>query len=153
MGGKISRIANASELREWVAACSGLPGWLVEDSYDHVGDLGETATLLLDDPPNRRAWSTGCAIGSKRSYCPCQAPSRRVGANWSHRPGRAFRKISAWSSTRSSPARFGLVCRIDWRKQALAESPDLDLALIAKRMFGSERLSAEALRAMLPSKP
>jgi DNA ligase-1 len=49
-GGKLRRIANTRELREWIAQESGLPGWLVDDSYDHVGDLAETLTLLLDDP-------------------------------------------------------------------------------------------------------
>jgi len=45
-GGKLARIANGSELRDWIAQASGLPPWLVSDSYDQVGDLGETATLL-----------------------------------------------------------------------------------------------------------
>jgi DNA ligase-1 len=30
---------------------SGQPDWLVDESHDHVGDLAETLTLLLDDPP------------------------------------------------------------------------------------------------------
>src|SRR5690606_15902054 len=53
-GGKIAgakrRIANTRELREWIAAEADLPDWLVDDSYDQVGDLGETLALLLDDP-------------------------------------------------------------------------------------------------------
>lgn len=53
-GGKIAgakqRIANTRELREWIAAEAQLPDWLVDDSYDQVGDLGETLALLLDDP-------------------------------------------------------------------------------------------------------
>lgn len=50
-GGKLSRIANTRELRDWIAAESGLPEWLVDESHAHVGDLAETLTLLLDDPP------------------------------------------------------------------------------------------------------
>src|SRR5690606_16438183 len=53
-GGKVSgagrRIAASGELRAWVGEVSGLPDWLVEDSYAQVGDLAETVTLLLDDP-------------------------------------------------------------------------------------------------------
>ncbi|MEO6518981.1 MAG: ATP-dependent DNA ligase, partial [Pseudoxanthomonas sp.] len=41
-GGKLARIANTRELREWIVQESGQPAWLVEDSYDHVGDLAET---------------------------------------------------------------------------------------------------------------
>ncbi|MDX1549655.1 MAG: ATP-dependent DNA ligase, partial [Lysobacter spongiicola] len=46
-GGKVSRIANTRELREWIGEESGLPQWLVDESHDHVGDLAETLTLLL----------------------------------------------------------------------------------------------------------
>ena len=49
-GGKLRRIAGSGELRQWIVEASGHPAWLVEESYHHVGDLAETATLLLDDP-------------------------------------------------------------------------------------------------------
>src|SRR5690606_39862220 len=51
VGGARARIANSSELRQWVAQQSGLPDWLVEASHDAVGDLAETLSLLLDDSP------------------------------------------------------------------------------------------------------
>src|ERR671913_437895 len=66
-GGKLARIANSQELRLWISEQSGLPLWLVEDSYDHVGDLAETASLLVAEPgadaPTRRevvtqAWAS-----------------------------------------------------------------------------------------------
>src|SRR3954468_19751991 len=49
-GGGASKIANTRELRDWIVAESGLADWLVDDCHDHVGDLGETLALLLDDP-------------------------------------------------------------------------------------------------------
>ena len=52
MGGARRKIAASGELRAWIAEESGLPPWLVEESYAQVGDLAETLTLLLDDPPN-----------------------------------------------------------------------------------------------------
>ena len=52
VGGARRKIAASSELRAWIAEESGLPPWLVEDSYAQVGDLAETLTLLLDDPPH-----------------------------------------------------------------------------------------------------
>lgn len=36
-------------LREWAAQLSGLPDWLVRETYDRVGDLAETLALLLPD--------------------------------------------------------------------------------------------------------
>lgn len=54
-GGKIGKVANTRELREWIVAESGIPEWLVAESHDHVGDLAETLTLLLDDPADATA--------------------------------------------------------------------------------------------------
>ncbi len=48
-GKRLKRLVNTRELREWTAEVSGLPAWLVEDSYEQVGDLAETMHLLL--PP------------------------------------------------------------------------------------------------------
>lgn len=50
-GAKIKRSVHTGRLREWVADAAGLPLWLVEESYDAVGDLAETLALLLPEPP------------------------------------------------------------------------------------------------------
>ena len=51
-GGRQLRAVSTTQLREWVAAATGLPAWLVEECYAHVGDLAETLALLLpDDQP------------------------------------------------------------------------------------------------------
>ena len=50
IGGSRARIASSGELRAWIAEESATPSWLVDDSYDAVGDLAETLALLLDDP-------------------------------------------------------------------------------------------------------
>ena len=42
-GGKLARIANTRELREWIVQESGQSDWLVEDSYDHVGEIGRAS--------------------------------------------------------------------------------------------------------------
>ena len=46
LGRKGRRAVNTRLLREWAAEESGHPLWLVEESYDAVGDLAETALLL-----------------------------------------------------------------------------------------------------------
>ena len=46
-GEKLSRLVKGSELRGWAAEASRLPLWLVEESYDLVGDLAETCALLV----------------------------------------------------------------------------------------------------------
>ena len=37
-------------LHLWAAEAAGIPLWLFEESYDAVGDLGETIALVLPDP-------------------------------------------------------------------------------------------------------
>jgi DNA ligase-1 len=46
-GRKIKRAVNTRLLREWIIATTELPAWIVEESYDAVGDLAETLSLLL----------------------------------------------------------------------------------------------------------
>lgn len=47
MGNKVQRAVSTARLREWLAAEAELPLWLVEESYDAVGDLAETLALLV----------------------------------------------------------------------------------------------------------
>jgi len=46
-GRRPKRTVKAGELRDWCAEVSGLPMWLLEESYSIVGDLAETISLLL----------------------------------------------------------------------------------------------------------
>ena len=48
-GRRPKRTVKSGELREWCIALSGIPAWLVEESYHIVGDLAETITLLLPE--------------------------------------------------------------------------------------------------------
>ena len=46
-GRRPKRLVSAGKLRAWAAEEAGIPGWLFEESYQAVGDLAETITLLL----------------------------------------------------------------------------------------------------------
>jgi DNA ligase-1 len=46
-GRRIKRAINTRLLREWLSAETGLPLWIIDESYDAVGDLAETLALLL----------------------------------------------------------------------------------------------------------
>ena len=48
-GRRLKRLVGHANLRQWLVEVSGLPAWLVEDSYSNVGDLAETVALLLGD--------------------------------------------------------------------------------------------------------
>ena len=48
-GGKLKRTATSTELRLALAAETGYADWLIDESYQHVGDLAETVALMLPD--------------------------------------------------------------------------------------------------------
>ncbi|MEL7532370.1 MAG: ATP-dependent DNA ligase [Bacteroidota bacterium] len=53
-GRRPRRAVKTTLLREWASEMTGIPLWLVEDSYHIVGDLAETLSLLLPAPENDR---------------------------------------------------------------------------------------------------
>ncbi|MFM1769594.1 MAG: hypothetical protein RJA22_2123 [Verrucomicrobiota bacterium] len=53
-GRRLKRAVKTGHLREWTAEAAGLPLWLVEECYEHVGDLAETLALLLPPAPEPR---------------------------------------------------------------------------------------------------
>jgi ATP-dependent DNA ligase len=46
-GGKLKKKFNTSQLKEWAIEYANLPGWLFDESYNSVGDLAETISLIL----------------------------------------------------------------------------------------------------------
>lgn len=46
-GRRPKRLVSSGKLRRWAAEAAGIPDWLFEESYQAVGDLAETITLLL----------------------------------------------------------------------------------------------------------
>ena len=49
-GGKPRQLVPTRVLREQARAAAGLPEWLFDESYEAVGDLAETISLLLPEP-------------------------------------------------------------------------------------------------------
>src|SRR5262245_32353578 len=48
-GARPKRLIPVRRLAQWVMDEANIPDWLFEDSYEAVGDLAETVTLLLPD--------------------------------------------------------------------------------------------------------
>ena len=49
IGQRFRRVVSPERLRDWALELAKIPAWLFEESYNTVGDLTETATLIL--PP------------------------------------------------------------------------------------------------------
>ena len=148
VGGARRRIAGSGELRAWLVEETGLPAWLVEDSYEQVGDLAETLTLLVDEPA-------------------VPAPDRPL-VDWIERHllpvanlDEAIRRDAVLAGWRTLPAtqrlvfnklltgalRVGVSQRLV--QQALAELSGLDIARIAQRMLGEWVPSPSLLSTLL----
>jgi DNA ligase-1 len=48
-GRRPKRLVGSRKLAAWASAAAGLPQWLFDESYQSVGDLAETITLILPD--------------------------------------------------------------------------------------------------------
>jgi DNA ligase-1 len=53
-GRKPKRQINSTQLKEWALEIAKIPEWLFRESYDVVGDLAETLSLLLPQPAHRQ---------------------------------------------------------------------------------------------------
>jgi len=49
VGRRPKRLLRSAALRAWAAEAAGVPDWLFEESYQQVGDLAETVSLLVPD--------------------------------------------------------------------------------------------------------
>lgn len=148
IGGAGARIAGSAELRAWIAEESATPPWLVDASYEQVGDLAETLALLLDDPPADSLDVVPLHVWIERLLAVAgrdEALRREaVVRGWRHldREGRlVFNKLL------TGALRIGVSQRMV--QQALAELSGVDIALIAQRMLGRWTPSEGFLRNLL----
>jgi DNA ligase 1 len=151
-GGKVAgaktRIATTRELREWIGEASGLPDWLVDDSYDQVGDLAETLALLLDDPP-ARGEDVALSDWIERRLWPVanQDVALRREVVVSAWRSLAFDERLVFNKLLTGSLRVGVSQRLV--QQALAEMSGIDIARIAQRMLGSWTPTPEFLADLL----
>ena len=136
IGGARAKLATTGELRAWIADVATTPPWLVDDAYHHVGDLAETLTLLLDDPPADRQLDLSLATWIEERLLPLAnrtEPERRaaIEAGWRGLPEAerlVFNKLLT-GSLRVGVSQ-GLI------QQALAQYSGVPIARIAQRMLG-----------------
>jgi DNA ligase-1 len=151
-GGKLAasraRIANTRELRAWIVAESGQPEWLVEESYDHVGDLAETLALLLDDPPAEDA-DRPLHVWIERELLPLAGSDEALRREAVVRAWRTlgFDQRLLFNKLLTGALRVGVSQRLV--QQALAEMSGIDIARIAQRMLGAWTPSPRFVRDLL----
>ncbi|MEN5206610.1 ATP-dependent DNA ligase [Stenotrophomonas terrae] len=152
VGGAKARIASSGELRQWVAQESGLPDWLVEASYDQVGDLAETLALLLDDP-SAAAADMGLGQWIQQRLLPVAnaAPEQRRAViidAWRQLP---MHERFVFNKLLTGALRVGVSQGLV--QQALAELSGLDLSLLAQRMLGFKSPTPGFMQTLLAQGP
>ncbi|QXH52677.1 ATP-dependent DNA ligase [Pseudomonas fakonensis] len=138
-GGRPRQMVPSRLLRELATQLSGLPEWLFEESYQAVGDLAETVSLLL--PENPHGSDAGLADWVEQQLLPLRGqPAERVRERlpqlWAQldRPSLMLSLKLVTGSFRVGVSKL-LVTR------ALAQLAGLDAKRVAQRMVGYTDLS------------
>lgn len=152
-GGRLRRLAKPAELRQWVLDLTGMPDWLLEETYSSVGDLAETLSLLLDTvltPPERAGGPLHVWVEQRLLPLRHQAESDRkqqlIGW-WAELPtGGRF----VLNKMLTGAFRVGVSRRLVVR--ALAQASEVDAARLAHRLMGHWQPDAAFFRHLLDPK-
>jgi len=150
-GRRLKRLVNTRELREWTAEASGLELWLIEESYEHVGDLAETMHLLLPpasrNPPNSTLAELIESVIQPLARLDDEARKQAVQGLWACFDGSERFLIN---KLLTGGFRVGVSRRLVTR--ALAEVAGVDSSLIAHRLMGKWTPSADFFRKLIASR-
>jgi len=134
-GGKPRQLIRTAQLKAVALQASGLPEWLFEASYQAVGDLAETISLVLP-APGAAAPDLGLDGWMQQRLLPLRGADE----------ARVAEALTAWWRELDAMGRFLLVklvgggFRVGVSKllvqRAIAEHAGLDAKLVAARMMG-----------------
>lgn len=134
-GRKIGKAISSRLLREWAAEMSGNPLWLVEQSYQLVGDLSETLALLMPAPEDASETPLHEIIEQRLKLVPNVSEERQreiIVSAWTELDADqrlVFHKLLG-GNFRVGVSRQLLI-------RALAEAAGVEPAVIAHRLAGS----------------
>jgi len=152
-GHRPKRAITTTQLREIVANATQLPLWLVEESYDMVGDLGETLALLLD--------TSGVSTKQACALSLTQLVTERLLPLSSLPPARArllleqtWRELSlsdCFLFLKMITGNFRVGAARTLLTRALAEAAELERPVMAHRLMGQFQPTVEDYRRLMAS--
>ena len=147
IGRRPRRAVDGTKLRAWAAEAAGLPAWLVEECYDAVGDLAETAALLV--PGSDAGSDASLAELIETRLLPLagmdETERRRVLIDTWSRLDDAQRLV--WTKLITGSFRVGVGRQLVVR--AIARLTGTEPAVLAHRIAGRWEPSAETWRRLL----
>lgn len=147
MGNTLPRAISGTTLRQWISEATGYPLWLVEESYDAVGDLAETMALLL--PPSVSSPDIPLHVLIQERLIPMKKIDEDERKNimitcW-HEMDEQQRFV--WHKLVLGGFRVGVSRTLVVR--ALAEVAEIEPAIMAHRLMGKWQPTPENFRAVL----
>jgi DNA ligase-1 len=143
-GRRLKRLLPYAAIHDWTIAATGLPSWVIEESYSVVGDGAETAALVLDQLP----------IVENTAPLPLAAwVEERILSLRAMDPNTQRERVTAWWAPLDRLQRFVLLKLItgEFRVgvsqtlvvRALAQASGLPVATVAARLMGDWTPAAE----------
>jgi DNA ligase-1 len=158
-GQKVPRTVTSTDLRHWISEEAKLPLWLVEECYEAVGDLAETAALLL--PANESAQPPALAEFVQTRLLPLTILPDSAKKNLLLQTWRELdsRERLVWNKLITGSFRVGVSQTLVVR--ALAEITGIEPSVMAHRLTGHwqatpqdfQRLLDPARNAVEPARP
>ena len=133
-GRRVSRVISSTLLRTWVAEASGLPLWLVEESYDAVGDVAETLALLLPEASHAIEMPLHQIVEERikpLAHLDQNAQLELVRQTWTDLP---ISQRFVWNKLVTGAFRVGVGRTLVVR--ALAQVANIETAIMAHRLMG-----------------
>jgi len=150
-GGRPRQLVPTRVLRETAMQASGLPEWLFEESYQAVGDMAETISLLM--PEAEHSSDDGLAVWMQDKLLPLRGLppeelASRLPALWAQ-----LDRLSLMVCIKLITGAFRVGVSKLLVTRALASLVDLDPKRVAQRLVGytdlSHRPSAEGYLALI----
>ena len=147
-GGKLRAPFPSKMMRGWAAEIAGVPAWLFAECYESVGDLAETAALLLPDAPEQDGlgslteWIESRLIPLRGM---AEEDQRRLVVDSWQQLSSAQRFV--WNKLITGSFRVGVSDGLVMR--AIAAVSGLKVEVIAHRLAGSWKPSSEAWVSLL----
>jgi DNA ligase-1 len=145
-GRRPKRTVKTAELWAWSAEMSGLPTWLMAESYHIVGDLAETISLLLPEQDEEAEYPLHELLRELMALQDKNEEERKeyITSTWKH-----LHKQELFVFTKLITGNFRIGVSDKIVIKALAKHYNIDENVVAHRLTGAWEVAGNTLEALL----